>query len=914
MSCCRKSKRPKREEPLELVVSLEEQRGSLLEESATPAELKRRRRRLVRSPIGRQMLLVEFKAKTIKDKIPLRKQVRENRNSRGAVNVCDDEGLSRVAEFPQNKNDRHGKENKGGFLMEAVEEMIRELEQIKLACLAMENSKLFDMRLIMGELKRLLNECREGFQENLLKMINDEEEITPEDLVDDLASDPLQWCLAIQDWTINKPEDVAECILRKHKENILKKKEKKKNEEDFLKTISDKEITPKALANYESSSLLMAMKVSFELRRLADQKTADEEKFNQLTNSVDAFTYCLLDPLRNDKQLCETFGDYVLNYVIEDAIDLDQKKFFTHPAVEDEMNRKFRGHYPDNNQWIWWQLVLFRFFCLWCAFDWVIFPILYAVISLLEKRRKREKERRSKPSEIIEEENEDINEEASEEGMSHVTGASPKYRNCSIQDIWVVCFLVADLYSSPYGKCVRDTLSYIVLVVLHYTLCLSPSTIAFSRIEWVILIFFVGRYLTERQQIRYAMQRIKQQRYQSKRIRLKTLSVYLSDPWNLLDFISLLVYLIIITLRIATVLTSGSEMNNRALAIAGYFYSFNTLVLTLRVFGFLTEQLRNLGVIQIALINILKDISTIILQFIAGILAFSIAITKVFMAEKSFIANGNAQNDITCRNSGLSCWWAMVTYLGWSLLGAQESDPMMSVDVASETVAKILYAAFLIFGVILLLNMLIALLCNTWQRTEDNSLKVWTIKRAITIQTYDAYDPVPVPLNIVYNIGKLLRLVGSDKKEDKFGVTVGRWVIERLEDLYFAEHKDNFPVTDEDKFELVLHEERTTRERNQEKLEQVDRLVSDVLCTTFSSQGGDQGELCVGPEMWKVRHGIQIEGPLLSYESDIYGKPYGAKYRKPFSSEFPHFEFIDVDIRHELIHLDRMNAGRMNNL
>ncbi len=87
-------------------------------------------------------------------------------------------------------------------------------------------------------------------------------------------------------------------------------------------------------------------------------------------------------------------------------------------------------------------------------------------------------------------------------------------------------------------------------------------------------------------------------------------------------------------------------MNNRALAISGYFYSFNTLALTLRVFGFVTEQLRNLGVIQIALINILKDISTIILQFIAGILAFSIAITKVFMAEESFIANGNAQNDM----------------------------------------------------------------------------------------------------------------------------------------------------------------------------------------------------------------------------------------------------------------------------
>ncbi|KAL9970003.1 hypothetical protein ACROYT_G022302 [Oculina patagonica] len=61
------------------------------------------RKQIVSDRNGRKSskLLVEFKAKTIKDKIPLRKQVRENRNSRGAVNVCDDEGLTRVAEFPQ---------------------------------------------------------------------------------------------------------------------------------------------------------------------------------------------------------------------------------------------------------------------------------------------------------------------------------------------------------------------------------------------------------------------------------------------------------------------------------------------------------------------------------------------------------------------------------------------------------------------------------------------------------------------------------------------------------------------------------------------------------------------------------------------------------------------------------------------
>ncbi|XP_078352011.1 uncharacterized protein LOC144636698 isoform X2 [Oculina patagonica] len=846
MSCCRKSKRPKRERPLELGVSLEEQRGSLLDESATP----------------------------------------------GAAEEIELEPRQGGSATPD-ENDRRGKGSKG-FLIEALEERLMEFHQLGLRDLPYSHP-LGRMQKYMGLLKEsLLDEFPKDFQENLLVVINGEEDISPEDLADDLASDPKNWWDKVCSRRA-KAGDETMFILETYKENIEKKKENQRREEDFLKNISDKEITPKALGNCESSSLLMAMKVSFRLRGLADQKTADEEKLNQQANSVDAFTYCLLEPLRIEKRLREQFGDYVLDNIIDDAIDLDQKKFLTHPAVEDELKRKFRGRDAEKTGWIWWQLLLFNFFCF---FDLLFFPILFIVFSLLEKMRKRRKNEKAKKSKQGER-----NEAANKKEESNVTVEN-----------------VCRMYSTPYAKYVRDTLSYIVLAVLHYVLCLSPSTLAFSRLEWVILIFFMGRYLVEGQQFWDIMQRMKKRKekvnvgFQTNWIRVKTLSEYLSDPWNLLDFISLLVYLIIVTLKVTTLLTSRSEMNNRALAIAGYFYSFNTLCLTMRVFGHVTEQSRHLGVIQIALFNILKDISTIILQFMAGILAFSIAITKVFMTEKSFIANGSAQNDITCRNSGPSCWWAMAIHLGWSLLGAQETDPLASVDVPSETVAQILYAAFLIFGVILLVNMLIALLCNTWQRTVDNSLKVWTIKRAITIQTYDAYDPVPVPLNIIYNIGKLLRLVGKllrivgskDKNEEKFRVFSARWVIKGLEGKYFKKYKDKFPVTDEDKFEKVLDEERTTRERVEQVEKEVKecvratalgterqtktnrQMVNQVLYTTFSSQGGVQGELCFGPEMWKAGTDIRIEGPLLTNDAGTSC----AAYRQHFSSEFPHFEVV----------------------
>ena len=48
---------------------------------------------------------------------------------------------------------------------------------------------------------------------------------------------------------------------------------------------------------------------------------------------------------------------------------------------------------------------------------------------------------------------------------------------------------------------------------------------------------------------------------------------------------------------------------------------------------------------------------------------------------------------------------------------------------------------------------------------QENSLKEWSYNFAITTETYDGYDPIPVPFNIIYSIAKLLKLV--KKKENK---------------------------------------------------------------------------------------------------------------------------------------------------
>ena len=69
------------------------------------------------------------------------------------------------------------------------------------------------------------------------------------------------------------------------------------------------------------------------------------------------------------------------------------------------------------------------------------------------------------------------------------------------------------------------------------------------------------------------------------------------------------------------------------------------MFLTFRVFGHVMENTRDVGAIQIALFHILNDVVAIFWQFMAAILAFSIAITKIYMAEKSYLLEDNKDNN-----------------------------------------------------------------------------------------------------------------------------------------------------------------------------------------------------------------------------------------------------------------------------
>ena len=57
-------------------------------------------------------------------------------------------------------------------------------------------------------------------------------------------------------------------------------------------------------------------------------------------------------------------------------------------------------------------------------------------------------------------------------------------------------------------------------------------------------------------------------------------------------------------------------------------------------------------------------------------------------------------------------------HLAWSVLGIAELESLQSSDGPSDVLAKLLYGIFLIMSVVMLMNMMIALLSNTYQQVQ----------------------------------------------------------------------------------------------------------------------------------------------------------------------------------------------------
>jgi len=105
--------------------------------------------------------------------------------------------------------------------------------------------------------------------------------------------------------------------------------------------------------------------------------------------------------------------------------------------------------------------------------------------------------------------------------------------------------------------------------------------------------------------------------------------------WNYLDVLTLIVYVLIVILRMATIARGGDPYHNRLLEVVNYLYGINALFLILR-FSSILERSSVVGPLQLALFRMCVDLFIILIQFCFVICAFSVAITKSYNAGMSY--------------------------------------------------------------------------------------------------------------------------------------------------------------------------------------------------------------------------------------------------------------------------------------
>ena len=74
------------------------------------------------------------------------------------------------------------------------------------------------------------------------------------------------------------------------------------------------------------SLICIGSQVNYKLRKLAETIGPDAVRLERLANSVEEFTYRLLDPLKTHLGRSKQFGDYSLDEMLIDAIEFKQKK------------------------------------------------------------------------------------------------------------------------------------------------------------------------------------------------------------------------------------------------------------------------------------------------------------------------------------------------------------------------------------------------------------------------------------------------------------------------------------------------------------------------------------------------------------------------------------------------------------
>lgn len=283
-------------------------------------------------------------------------------------------------------------------------------------------------------------------------------------------------------------------------------------------------------------------------------------------------------------------------------------------------------------------------------------------------------------------------------------------------------FCVSDYkwYTIPCIKFYIHTIFYCVFLFLLYMQTYTLTQVVPNTTEILIFIWVIGLIITE-----------------VKQFRSFKLEVYLADKWNYFDIFILFLFICIIILRCIVLGLNNPNETPHLLLLSEKIMSINIILSFLRILN-VCQIHPVLGPLLLMLKKMMNDMGMffcILSVFVGG---FSLGLTKIYHRL------GNTTELFTISSTCMKLFCA--------LFGNFEMADFKSDDNSIEFIGILIFMIYLVIAVIILINLFIAMLSNTYAIIQEDSDIEWKYSRVSLIITYSRYSSAPPPINIFSTI------------------------------------------------------------------------------------------------------------------------------------------------------------------
>ncbi|XP_069826045.1 short transient receptor potential channel 4-like isoform X2 [Dendropsophus ebraccatus] len=235
---------------------------------------------------------------------------------------------------------------------------------------------------------------------------------------------------------------------------------------------------------------------------------------------------------------------------------------------------------------------------------------------------------------------------------------------------------------------------------------------------------------------------------------------YIHDWWNLMDFVMNSLYLATISLKIVAYVQYREKICQREdwdmwhpTLVAEALFAIANIFSSLRLISLFTAN-SHLGPLQISLGRMLLDILKFLFIYCLVLLAFANGLNQLYF-------NYDTTDDVNLNCTGIRCekqnnafstLFETLQSLFWSIFGLINLyvTKVKPDHTFTEFVGATMFGSYNVISLVVLLNMLIAMMNNSYQLIADHADIEWKFARTkLWMSYFEEGGTLPTPFNII---------------------------------------------------------------------------------------------------------------------------------------------------------------------